>query len=177
MIILRKRLRRFYIVSQDSNLEKHIISPAVPNNFLSRGGYWDNKTPRIRIYNTLRDAISATFLGQKLRPGTKLYVYDVINLHPESLIGPVGLDKVPYFKDISEWWYLRNCSVKFIAEIEIGDLKKTLEYKYGPRQTKAPLYRWEWSEVIPKYKEKFGPLLPKEKYYSDPLEPHKTKQQ
>lgn len=161
MIIFRKRLKKFYLVSKDPNLEKQIISPAVPNNSMVKEKVGDIKTPRISLYNTVGDAISSTYLGQKLRPGTRLYVYEAINIYSESLIGPVGLDKIPYFRLIQEWWYLRNCMVKFIAEIEIGKLLGTEEYKYGPRQLKAPLYRWEWTEIIPKYQEKFGPKLKK----------------
>lgn len=169
MIIIRKRLKKYYIVSENSDLEKHIISPAVPNNFLTKGKFWDTKTPRIRLYDTVRDAISATFLGQILQKETKLYVYEATGLDNESLIGPVSIDKIPYFQNIKEWWYLRSCRVKFIGTIQINGLGKEETYMYGPRQTKAKIYRWKWSEVLKPWEEKFGPKLPNEKHYSDPL--------
>lgn len=166
MIVLRKK--HYYIVSSNPDLEKHILHPAVPNNFLTRGGWVDSKLPRISVFSSIEDALSATFLGQKLRPGSKMYVYEVLDLNPESLIGPLGIDKIPYFRFIKEWWYLRGCSVKLVAPIVVEELKKEEAYHYGPRQTKAPLYRWSWSEVYEKpWEKKFGPKLPKEKRYSD----------
>lgn len=167
MIIVRKRLKKFYIVSPNPDLEKHIPSPAVPNNFLSRGEFWDTKTPRVPIFKTIGDAISATYLGQKLRPGMKLFVYEAHGISKESLLGPLSIDKIPYFRFIKEWWYLKPINVKFIAEIEIGDLLKTDIYYYGPKQTKAYLYRYDWKELQKPWEKKFGPKLQKEKHYSD----------
>ena len=165
MIIFRKRLKRYYIVSPNPDLEKHIISPAVPNNFLSKGKFWDTSTPRVRLYETIGDAISGIYLGQKLGIDTILYVYEIINLDRESLVGPVGIDKVPYFRLLNEWWYLRNCLAKFLGTIKIDKLVKEETYLYGPKQTKSKLYRWEWSEILKPW-EKFKKL---EKHYSDPL--------
>ena len=163
------RNKKYYIISSKPDLEKHILHPAVPNNFLVRGGYIDSKLPRIQVFKSVSDALSATYLGQKLRPGTKMYVYEVLDLNPESLIGPLGIDKIPYFRFIKEWWYLRGCSLGLVAPIVIEELKKEETYHYGPRQTKAPLYRWSWSEVYEKpWEKKFGPKLPKEKQYSSP---------
>ena len=167
MIILRK----YYIISTNPDLEKHILYPAVPNNFLTRGGLIDSKLPRIQIFRSIGDALSATFLGQKLRPGSKMYVYEILDLNPESLIGPLDITKVPYSGLLKEWWYLKSCSPKFVSEIEIGKLKKEETYHYGPRQTKASIYKWEWSEIQKPWEKKFGPKLPKEKHYSsDPLD-------
>jgi len=169
MIVLRNKKKPYYIVSSSPDLEKHILHPAVPNNFLVRGGYLDSKLPRIQVFRSVSDALSATFLGQKLRPGTKMYVYEVLDLNPESLIGPLGIDKIPYYNLLNEWWYLRSCSVKLVAPIEIDRLVKEETYKYGPRQTKASLYKWSWSEVYENpWERKFGPKLPKEKQYSEP---------
>lgn len=157
--------RPFYIVSPRSDLKT--LNPAVPNNFLIRGGWIDSKLPRISIFKSVSDAISATYLGEKLRPEMKLYVYEVQGINPESLIGPLSISEIPYFQALKEWWYLRSVSLKFIAEIKIERLLETLEYHYGPRQTRGFVYKWRWSEVIPKYQEKFGPKL---KRFSDGLD-------
>lgn len=168
MIVLRNKKTPYYIISEKPDLHKQTLYPAVPNNFLVRGGYLDSKLPRIQVFKSVSDALSATYLGQKLRPGSKMYVYEVLDLNPESLIGPLGIDKIPYFRFIKEWWYLRGCSLKLVAPIVIEELKKEEAYHYGPRQTKAPIYRWSWSEVYEKpWEKKFGPKLPKEKQYSD----------
>jgi hypothetical protein len=162
MIVLRKR-HPFYIISEKPDLHKQTLYPAVPNNFLVRGGYIDSKLPRISVFQSITDALSATFLGQKLRPGTKIYVYEILDLNPESLIGPLSIDKIPYFQLLKEWWYLKGCSLKLVAPIVIDGLKKEEVYKYGPRQTNAPLYRWNWTEVYEKpWEKKFGPKLKKE---------------
>ena len=167
MIVLRNKTP-YYIISEKPDLSKQTLYPAVPNNFLVRGGYLDRKLPRISVFKSVSDALSATYLGQKLRPGTKLYVYEVSDLDPESLVGPLGIDKVPYYNLLKEWWYLRGCSVKLIAPIAVEGLGKEETYKYGPRQTKAALYRWKWMEIYEKpWEKKFGPKLPKEKQYSD----------
>ncbi len=165
MIVLRKK--PYYIISENPDLEKHILHPAVPNNFLTRGEHIDSKLPRISVFRSVSDAISATFLGQNLRPGTKMYVYEISDINPESLIGPLDVTKIPYFSLLKEWWYLKSCSPKFVSEIEIGKLKKEETYHYGPRQTNATLYKWEWSEIQKPWEKKFGPKLPKEKQYSN----------
>ncbi len=159
MIVLRKK--PYYIVSSNPDLEKHILYPAVPNNFLTRGGWVDSKLPRISVFRSIEDALSATYLGQKLRPGTKMYVYEVTDINSESLIGPLDITQVPYYREIKEWWYLKSCSLKFISEIEIGKLKKEETYMYGPRQTKAPLYKYKWIEIQKPWERKFGPKLKK----------------
>ena len=117
MIVLRKK--PYYIVSSNSDLEKHILHPAVPNNFLVRGGYINSKLPRISVFRSIEDALSATFLGQKLRPGFKMYVYEVTDINPESLIGPLDITQVPYYREIKEWWYLKSCSLKKVVALSL----------------------------------------------------------
>ena len=164
MIVLRKK-QPFYVISENSDLGKCILYPAVPNNFLTRGGYIDSKLPRIQVFRSVGDALSATYLGQKLRPGTKMYVYEVLDLNPESLIGPLDITRIPYFQLVKEWWYLKGCSLKLVAPIIVDGLKKEENYKYGPRQTNAPLYRWNWTEVYEKpWEKKFGLKLPNDKH-------------
>ena len=51
MIVLRKK--PYYIVSSNPDLEKHILHPAVPNNFLVRGGWVDSKLPRIQVFKSV----------------------------------------------------------------------------------------------------------------------------
>lgn len=156
MKILRRH--RYYVVSSRDDL--NTLNPAVPNNFLSHGGYIDTKKPRIQVFKSVSDALSATFLGQKLRPGSSVYVYEIQDLKPESLIGPLGILDVPYYNLVHEYWYLRSCSVRLVAPISIDSLEKEETYHYGPRQTKAPLYRWKWTELYPKpWERKLGPKL------------------
>lgn len=152
-MIIKRKQKHLYYISSDPNLDKAIVSPDLPNNFLTREKFQDNKTKRIRLYNTVEDALGGLFLGQNLKDST-LFVYTPVNIDKESLLEPRDLSSIPFYNCVDELWYLRSCRFKRIGEIKIGDIKETRHYLYGPRQTKGSVYIWNWDEVLKPWERK-----------------------
>ena len=46
-MIIKRKQKPLYYISPNPNLEKEIVSPDLPNNFLTREKFQDNKTKRI----------------------------------------------------------------------------------------------------------------------------------
>ena len=135
----------FYYVSTNPDLEKSIIKPTVPDNFLVRGKFIDWKTKRIRLYRTIEDAISGLYLGERFKDGTKVYVYRAVGINKDYLHGPQDITKVPYALILSEFWYTSSLRLERLGEIKI-EKKGEEKFKYGPRQTVGKIYRWRWYE-------------------------------
>ena len=139
-------METFYFISSRGDLDKKIIKPEIPNNFLTRGKYEEWQTPRIRLYTTISDCLSGLWLGERL-DGATLHVYKVMGIRRESLIKP-SITSVPYELVLSEWWYLSKLELRYLATIKVGREIKKEYYYYGPRSTKAFIYRWEWEEEL-----------------------------
>lgn len=133
----------FFYVSTLPDLEKSIIKPTVPDNYLTRGKFIDNKLKRIRLYKTIEEAISGIYLGENFRKGTKIYVYRALGINKDLLHGPKNITEVPYAFLIKEFWYTGSLRLEKVGEIKIEKTSEE-EFKYGPRQTKAKLCRWGW---------------------------------
>ena len=135
----------YYYVSTQPNLEKQIIKPTIPDNFLTRGRFIDWKTKRIRLYRTIEDAISGLYLGENFRKGTKIYVYRAVGINKDYLHGPQDITKVPYALVLPEYWYTSSLRLESLGEIKLEKKGEEI-FKYGPRQTVGKIYRWKWYE-------------------------------
>lgn len=153
MIILRKKtglLENLIFVSPFPKLERELLDPIIPRNFLTSKKYIDYQLPRFQLYTNVDDAISGKYLGETPEP--LLYVYKASRLRNESLIQPTLTD-CPYGLLVEEYWSLINVKPEFLGVIEIDSKKpwKKETYKYGPRQLSAPLFRWSWKEKLEKW--------------------------
>ena len=135
----------YYYVSTQPNLEKQIIKPTIPDNFLTRGRFIDWKTKRIRLYRTIEDAISGLYLGENFRKGTRIYVYRAVGINRDYLHGPQDITKVPYALVLPEYWYTSSLRLESLGEIKLEKKGEEI-FKYGPRQTVGKIYKWRWYE-------------------------------
>lgn len=159
MIILRSRKRNpgdLYFVSTFSDLNGEIIKPKVPNNFLTKNKIGDYKTPRICFYPSVDKALVA--LSQELK-GKELYIYQPRNINFDSLHKP-NISEVPSCLLTDEFWYLDQVELRYLAAVKVEGKEKELAYHYGPRSTKAYLYKWKWEEILKPW-EKEGKLKEK----------------
>ena len=138
-------VKDLYFVSSQSDLGDKIIYPKIPDNFLTRGKFEEWQTPRIRLYPSVEDCLSGLWLGEKLT-GSRLYVYRAKGVRNESLIKP-SITSVPYALVLDEYWYLGKLRFEYLGEIEVGNEIEKKLYHYGPRSTKAYIYRWAWKEI------------------------------
>lgn len=140
-------LKNLIFVSPLPNLERELLDPTIPHNFLTNKKYIDHQLSRFQLYTNVGDAISGKYLGETPEP--ILYVYRATRLRNESLIQPT-LSDCPYGLLVEEYWSLVNVKPELLGIIEV-DPKKPIRkeaYKYGPRQLEAPLLRWKWKEVL-----------------------------
>lgn len=138
-------VKNLYFVSTKDELDKKIIHPEIPSDFLTRGKFSDWQTPRIRLYTSVGDALSGNWLGENLK-GSELYVYRAKGIRNESLIKP-SITSVPYALVLDEWWYLRNLGLDYLGKIKVISEAGKEIYHYGPRSTKAFVYKWNWEEI------------------------------
>ena len=140
--------KRLYLASLNPDLEKEILMPKVPDNFLSRGKFMDWQIKRICLYETVDDALSG-LLQQKLE-GNLVYIYEPVACKFENLIKP-GITAVPYILALPEWWYCNSLRVRLTRVIQVDKEKSPLKFRYGPRQREEKILRWAWKEKLDKY--------------------------
>lgn len=126
------------------NLDGILVTPWIPNNFMTRNGFEDNKTKRIPVSLSIRGAIRALPLK---RPGMHLWV-NCTDVVPENVYCPTE-DEVPDVGITEERWILTPS--RFDAREEIiltGDSGfDGLQYHYGDGMI-AELYGWDWVPAL-----------------------------
>ena len=144
-------LNLYYISSSSIDLKNEIIEPSIPNNFLTTIEKIGNKVKRTRLYTNISDALSSIYLGQNIK-GSELKVWRALGVRNESLIVP-SLTECPYLLvlDDTEYWYLSSLRFELVGKIKVDKLEEKLSYNYGQRSLKAPLYKWNWSEILEKW--------------------------
>lgn len=129
----------YYFVSESSDIKSMV--PRIPDNYMTRHGYEDSKTPRVCFAPSINSCLMA--LSQKCT-GMEFYVYipdgnyDIY--HP-------SVSQVPDVNITGEVWIKSKVRVKKIGKIKvIGD--KGLDghpYRYGNKT--AELYDWDWKWI------------------------------
>lgn len=133
------RNQNYYFVSESSDIKS--MGPRIPDNYMTRHGYEDSKTPRVCFAPSINSCLMA--LSQKCT-GMELYVYipdgNYEIYHP-------SVSQVPDVNITGEVWIKSKVRVKKIGKIKvIGD--KGLDghpYRYGNKT--AELYDWDWKWI------------------------------
>ena len=133
------RNQNYYFVSESSDIKSMV--PRIPDNYMTRHGYEDSKTPRVCFAPSINSCLMA--LSQKCT-GMELYVYipdgNYEIYHP-------SVSQVPDVNITGEVWIKSKVRVKKIGKIKvIGD--KGLDghpYRYGNKT--AELYDWNWKWI------------------------------
>ena len=136
---------KLYFISTKENI-KYLI-PRIPDNFFTRNGYEDNKTPRVCFSTDIGKCLMA--LSNKCT-GQKYYVYQPIGKY--NVISPTK-KQVPDVEITDEKWICKKVKLSCIGKILcIGDKGEDgISYTYGHNnEYKAELYEWNW-EWIEKY--------------------------
>lgn len=134
-----------YHLSQ-SNLDDVKVKPSIPDNFLTKNGYEENKTSRIcfskDIDGCLR-GLSQNLTNKEFYVHVPLYQRNI----KQHIVHPT-VDKVPDCKITKEVWITVPVKMKCIGKIKV--LKDRgedgLSYTYGKGKDKhtAELYDWDW---------------------------------
>lgn len=133
---------KLYFVSKIS-MDDEMLKPRIPDNYLTRNGYEDNKTPRVCFSETIDGCLSG--LSQNI-DGWELYVH--VPDGEYEVIKPT-IKQVPDVNITKELWICSNVDIKCIGKIKVKDNGKPgIKYKYGNNE--AELYTWDY-EWIEKY--------------------------
>ena len=135
--------RRYYVVF-DSNKDGQTLVPRIPQNFMTKNGYEDNKTKRIPASDSIGKCLKA--ISKNLK-NEKLFVHKILT--NEIPYNPT-IQEVPDKNITGEVWFMKPVKLKCVGEILIpdDDGKDGQTYTYGPKNTEAELYGWkyEWKE-------------------------------
>lgn len=131
--------RGLYHLSKSENIK--IIKPSVPDNYMTKNGYEDGKTPRVCFAPTINQCLMA--LTWKC-PGEEFYVYTPskkYNTHKATK------KEVPDSNITEETWILEPVSVNCVGKIKVIKDKGEKGHKYTYGNNTAELYDWEWKEI------------------------------
>ena len=154
MIINRKSgiAHGLYLVSPLKDLEKEILIPRVPQDFLTRSKFSDWQTKRLVFYPSIDKALVGLSMTRELA-GETLYVYQPLGIRSENIIKP-GITSSPVVRLTDESWVLTASRLKYVASIKVKSKLDSLSYRYGTRSTEGKLYTWKWEEILQPWEKK-----------------------
>lgn len=131
--------QQLYFLSRIS-MDDEIIKPRIPDNFMTKHGYEDNKTPRVCFAPSIDQCLMA--LSQKCK-GFELYVHVPEDINKKYVKYPTKKE-VPDVDITGEVWITKPVTLQCIGKIKvIGDAGEDgIEYTYGDKT--AELYKWNW---------------------------------
>ena len=135
-----KKSNAYYIVS-DKNLDGKTLSPRVPNNFMTKNGFEENKTPRVCASTSIDGCLKG--LSRNLK-GEVLYIHSIDPSITEKPYKP-SIKEVPDSRITNEVWFKKPVKLKCIGKIKVieDDGKEGEKYTYGNGLV-AELYGWKY---------------------------------
>ena len=128
-----------YHLSQ-SNLDGKILYPRIPENFMTRNGYEENKTPRISFSNSIEGSLtglSANLIDKEF------YVHQIDTSYSIPNIRKITNKEVPDQSISEEVWVLNPVKLKMIYKIKVlKAYDRPIKYKYGDME--AETYKWKY---------------------------------
>lgn len=125
------------------------LYPKVPENFLTKNGFEDIKTPRICFCPSIGDCLKA------MSSNIKGKIFHVYITHIKSPYKPTK-NEVPDCEITKEYWALQPTKIRRIYDIKVLNNKKENPkniYTYG--NNKAQLYDWHYIVLPNWYKDLF----------------------
>ena len=135
--------KKLYFLS-NTNMDQTILQPRIPNNYLVKNGYEDDKTKRICFAPSIDKCLMG--LSRNLK-GERLCVHVAVDYDNLKMKKPT-VKEVPDSKITGEIWILEPVELEYIGDIEVIK-DKGLEghkFKYGDNK-EAELYDWEWKWI------------------------------
>lgn len=126
----------------EENLDGVTLIPRIPDNFMTRKGYEDNKTKRISFSKSINGALMG--ISSNLT-GKIFYVHEPVN-NTRLKIKEITDDDVPDASITGEVWVLNRTKLKHVKTIKVTDSKSSpVRYKYG--EFWADIYKWEYIDL------------------------------
>ena len=130
---------KLYFISEKQDLKK--LEPRIPNNFFTKNGYEDSKTPRVCFSTDIDKCLSALSMNCA---NHEYYVYSPAKDY--KVITPTQ-KQVPDVKITDEKWITEPVELICIGKILCtgDDGKDGMPFKYG--NNTAELYGWKWKWI------------------------------
>ena len=130
---------KLYFISEKQDLKK--LEPRIPNNFFTKNGYEDSKTPRVCFSTDIDKCLSALSMNCT---NHEYYVYSPAKDY--KVITPTQ-KQVPDVKITDEKWITEPVELICIGKILCtgDDGKDGMPFKYG--NNTAELYGWKWKWI------------------------------
>ena len=130
---------KLYFISEKQDLKK--LEPRIPNNFFTKNGYEDSKTPRVCFSTDIGKCLSALSMNCA---NHEYYVYSPAKDY--KVITPTQ-KQVPDVKITDEKWITEPVELICIGKILCtgDDGKDGMPFKYG--NNTAELYGWKWKWI------------------------------
>ena len=140
-----KKEKKYYFLSENDMNEK-VLQPRIPNNFMTKNGYEDNKTKRVCFAPTIDQCLMGLSMNLKDKEFYVHIPYPEININ--KLIYKPSIKEVPDSKITGEVWIKVPIKSICIGKILVtGDAGEPgIPYTYGNGQT-AELYKWNWKWI------------------------------
>lgn len=139
--------QNLYFLSEN-NMDKKTLIPRIPNNFMTKNGYEDNKIKRV----CFAPSIDQSLMGLSMNLTNKQLFVHIIDPYIdkkelEKIIYHPTEKQVPDVKITGEVWILKPIKIFCTGKIKvIGDTGEPgIPYTYGNHT--AELYKWNWEWV------------------------------
>lgn len=131
-----------FVCISENDLDGKAITPRVPDNYMTKSGYEDNKTPRICFCPSISQCLTALAKNVK---GKQFYVYTTIE--QLNYYDPT-IKEVPDSLITGEVWVKEPVTLRAIAKIECTGPTNdnAMVYTYGNGK-KASLYRYSYKII------------------------------
>ncbi len=124
-----------------SNLHGKTLQPRIPENFLTRNGYEDNKTKRVCFASSIDNALIAFSMALE---GKELFVH-IPKSKPTKIKKP-SINEVPDSKITGEIWVMEDVELECVGKIKVTEWNgKEYTYKYGDNV--AEMYGWKYKWI------------------------------
>ncbi len=132
-----------YFISQNESMDEVLLNPRIPDNYMTKNGYEDNKTPRVCFCPSIGDCLTALSMDCK---GKTFYVHIADPDGNYDVYKPTK-DQVPDVNITHELWIKTPVTLKYVGDIICTAVNRCGEkYTYGDNK-EAELYRWGWKWV------------------------------
>ena len=133
--------KKIYHLSE-SNLDGKILTPRIPENYMTKNGYEENKTPRISFSTSIDGCLIGISANLKNK---EFYIHEPEN-YSDITVKNITNSQVPDASLTKEVWVTTRVKLKVIGKIKVIDaLDPPLTYKYG--KNTAETYRWKWKNI------------------------------
>lgn len=135
----------------ENNLDGKILYPRIPNNYMTKNGFEENKTPRVCFCTSIDGALVG--LSSNLK-NKIFYIHEPISYSSLKIKSNSSIiNLVPDAKLTGETWVLESVKLKCIGKIKVIDAKDTpLKYKYG--NNIGETYEWNYIKENSNYSQK-----------------------